>query len=138
MAEIIFYEKPGCINNAKQKQLLKQSGHQLIAKDLLTEEWSAKRLRPFFADKPISEWFNSAAPRIKQGEVEPEKMDQQQALQAMCEDPLLIRRPLMQVGEECRVGFDVSWVNQWIGLKVAGPSEDLENCPRSHQEESCK
>ena len=32
MAKVIFYEKPGCKNNTKQKTLLKAAGHQLNPK----------------------------------------------------------------------------------------------------------
>jgi hypothetical protein len=37
MATITFYEKPGCINNTRQKKLIAAAGHQVIAKNLLTE-----------------------------------------------------------------------------------------------------
>ena len=37
MATITFYEKPGCINNTRQKKLLEAAGHQVVAKNLLTE-----------------------------------------------------------------------------------------------------
>jgi hypothetical protein len=34
MAEVIFYEKAGCAGNARQKALLRASGHQLVVRDL--------------------------------------------------------------------------------------------------------
>ena len=37
MAKVIFYEKPGCANNAKQKALLAAAGHEVEARNLLTE-----------------------------------------------------------------------------------------------------
>ena len=43
---------------------------------------------------------------------------------------LLIRRPLMEVNGECRVGFDQDAVDRWIGLASKAPREDLESCPR--------
>ncbi|MBI1424317.1 MAG: hypothetical protein GC149_12685 [Gammaproteobacteria bacterium] len=39
MAEIVFYEKPGCGNNTRQKALLAAAGHHVIARNLLTEPW---------------------------------------------------------------------------------------------------
>lgn len=137
MAEVIFYEKPGCINNTKQKQLLQQAGHRVIAKDLLAEPWRQDTLRAFFGDKPVIEWFNVSAPRIKSGEIDPRVMDEASALAAMIGDPLLIRRPLMQAGETRRVGFDVEQVDAWIGLKAVVPDENLETCPRSHRSGDC-
>lgn len=138
MAEVLFYEKRGCINNTKQKQLLKQAAHTVNAKDLLAEPWSASRLRLFFGDKPLDEWFNHSAPSIKEGKIDPTLMNEEQALEAMCKEPLLIRRPLMQVGNEYCIGFDMAWVDAWIGLKVVNTDQDLENCPRSHEKENCK
>ena len=37
MATVIFYEKPGCVGNAKQKRLLADAGHEVVPRDLLTE-----------------------------------------------------------------------------------------------------
>jgi len=42
---------------------------------------------------------------------------------------LLIRRPLMQVGDEYMVGFDPDAVNRWIGLAEKVES-DVESCPK--------
>lgn len=130
MAQIIFYEKPGCVNNTRQKKLLESAGHQVIAKNLLTENWSAERLQVFFNNYSIAEWFNRAAPRVKSGEVIPEQISAEQAIAMMITDPLLIRRPLMQVGEEYRIGFEQHNVAAWIGLSPFEKAEDLETCTR--------
>lgn len=139
MAIVIFYEKPGCINNTRQKKLLQQAGHTVVECNLLTTPWTSTTLRRFFGDMPVSEWFNSSAPRIKSGDVVPEKLSQTRALTMMLLDPLLIRRPLMQVGEVYRVGFDPDEVNGWIGLELKDVEQrqDLESCPRSHSETAC-
>lgn len=130
MAEVIFYEKPGCINNTKQKQLLREAGHQVEARNLLTEAWSRESLRAFFADLPVAEWFNRSAPSVRDGWVIPETMGEERALNLMLAEPILIRRPLVQVGEERRVGFDMAAVDAWIGLEGGVPAADLESCPR--------
>ncbi len=75
MAHVVFYEKPGCANNARQKRLLESAGHTLSVHDLLLEPWTAERLLGFFGARPIAEWFNRAAPRIKSGAIEPEKLE---------------------------------------------------------------
>ena len=132
MASVRFWEKPGCVNNTRQKQLLREAGHEVVEYNLLTEAWDARRLRGFFGTLPVSAWFNASAPAVKQGRVLPDRLDEQQALQLMLNDPLLIRRPLMQVGERCEAGFDPARVEAWIGLGAkAGLAEDLETCPRT-------
>jgi len=129
MANVTFYEKPGCINNTKQKALRQAAGHSLDARNLLTEPWSAEQLRPFFGDRPVSEWFNKTAPAIKEGQVQPDAVDAETALALMVQDPLLIRRPLIRVGDRCEVGFDISTLDRWIGLEAR--DADLETCPHS-------
>ena len=130
MATVLFYEKPGCINNSKQKVLLAAAGHTVQAKSLLTEKWTAERLRAFFGDLPVAQWFNLSSPRVYGGEVSPEALDEQEALRLMLADPLLIRRPLMEVDGQRRVGFDPEAVERWIGLSSRTGGEDLETCPR--------
>jgi len=117
MANVIFYEKPGCASNARQKALLLASGHQVDVRDLLGEPWSASSLRPFFGAKPVREWFNAASPRVKSGEVKPDAVNPQEAIMMMIMDPGLIRRPLMRIGDHCESGFDPAAVSRWIGLK---------------------
>ncbi len=132
MATVIFYEKPNCANNTRQKRLLTEAGHTVIAKNLLTEVWQAESLRLFFADLvAVRDWFNYSAPAIKYGEVEPDTLNEQQALALMLENPLLIRRPLMQVGEQRMAGFDPEKVQDWLNLTALNTEQDLESCPRS-------
>ena len=130
MADVIFFEKPGCGGNARQKALLEQAGHRVIACDLLSEPWTAETLRPFFGDRPVADWFNRAAPAVKSGEMVPEEMDEAAALAAMVERPLLIRRPLMQVGDRRDCGFETERVDAWIGLSGAPVEGKMEGCLR--------
>lgn len=149
MARVIFYSKPGCKGGIKQKVLLTAAGHEVVAYDILSEPWTVERLRSFFGDRPVSEWFNPSAPKVKSGEVVPEKLDAQTALVLMLQDPLLIRRPLLEVGNTSdgqglrrEVGFDVEKIDAWIGLKAVDESlkqvseslmsQNLQGCSHSH------
>lgn len=129
MVQIIFYEKPGCISNARQKRLLTESGHTLDVRNLLETPWSPDGLRPFFGDTPVADWFNKTAPRVKSGEVRPDALSASEALAELCADPILIRRPLMMVAGECRAGFDQEAVAAWIGLTL-GDKAVTDDCPK--------
>lgn len=133
MAQVVFYEKPGCINNARQKQLLRKAGHTVISKNLLTENWAGNpaQLTEFFGDKPVSEWFNRSAPAIKSGQIDPDSVTAQQAIALMIAEPLLIRRPLLQVDDRKTVGFDEQFLELWIGLNTMRSDTDLQTCPNT-------
>ncbi|MEM8572730.1 MAG: ArsC/Spx/MgsR family protein [Pseudomonadota bacterium] len=131
MAHVVFYEKPGCISNTRQKKLLRASGHDLDVRNLLTEAWTEDALRPFFADMPVARWINASAPQVKAGRVSPESLSADEALAAMVAEPILIRRPLMQVGDQRKAGFDQDAVAAWIGLKTPD-TRVTDTCPKEH------
>lgn len=133
MATILFYQKPGCGTNARQIRALEAAGHQVIAKSLLTEPWTAERLLAFFGATPVTSWFNPAAPRIKSGELKPAEIDAADAIALMLDDPLLIRRPLIDVdGARC-AGFDREPVPSLLGGERSG----LEGCTRPEAVPHC-
>jgi len=136
MANIIFYEKPGCANNARQKKLLVAASHVLIARNLLSEAWTADTLRAFFGELSVSEWFNRAAPRVKSGDVVPERLDAAAALALMLADPLLIRRPLMECEGRRMAGFDAARVEAWLGSPLTA-DDDIQTCHRKPATPSC-
>ena len=137
MANVIFYEKPGCINNTKQKRLLMDAGHHVDARNLLTQAWTPDGLLPFLmggdADKenPYAAWINVTHPKVKSGELILPLTDKQALLDLLCADPLLIKRPLMLINGRYFQGFDAVKVDEFIGLSRM-PTEDIESCPRTH------
>ncbi len=131
MAQVTFFEKPGCGNNTRQKQWLRERGVVVVAIDLLDYPWSEVELLAFFGSLPVCDWFNRSAPRVKTGEVVPERLTQQQALQLLLQEPLLIRRPLLRKGEERRVGFDSTAIARWLAIRGEDGGMTLdESCPR--------
>jgi nitrogenase-associated protein len=131
MTHIVFYEKPGCGGNARQRTALVAAGHTLDRRNLLTANWTPDKLLAFLAPLPVADWFNRAAPRVKSGEVRPEALDTSAALALLLQEPLLIRRPLMQrTDNDTRlVGFDTAAVDAWIGLGTNPASAPtLEGC----------
>ena len=130
--KVVFYEKPGCVNNTHQKALLTQAGHEVEARSLLDYPFSTATLRPFFGARPLTEWFNPSAPRLKNGEVHPDQLDETAALQAMLADRLLIRRPLIEAQGRQVVGFDND-IQRWLAVAT---SDNLEQCPKADRADS--
>ena len=140
MATIHFYEKPGCLNNTRQKQLLRDAGHLLVVYDLLQQNWAEEpaKLRSFFADLPVADWFNRSAPAIKSGAINPEAATAEQAIALMVATPLLIRRPLIEVNGRRQAGFDPDSIEAWLGLPANPHGPDLETCPKQQDKQGCK
>lgn len=135
LAKVIFFEKPGCGTNARQKRALQAAGHELEVRDLLREPWTPERLSAFFGETPLASWFNPAAPKVKSGAVDPATMDAASALALMVAEPLLIRRPLVEAeGARC-AGFD----REPVLSLLAGQAEraDLEGCSRPAAHAPC-
>lgn len=132
MTTIDFYEKPGCVGNAKQKRLLLEAGHRLRVHNLLAQSWTPAGLRAFFGDRPVPTWFNPTAPPIKAGTIHPDRLSAEAALALMVEQPILIRRPLLQVGDRRTVGFNLAEIDAWLGLAPASDlTADVETCAKT-------
>lgn len=115
---VVFYEKPFCAANAKQKQILRSSGCTLIERNLLEHGLDSEGLRSFMEDMSVGEWFNPAAPAIKNGEIFPNGLDEEEAMKLLMSDPILIRRPLMIIGTEKLCGFDAAKVAEILDRTV--------------------
>jgi len=122
MTQLLFFEKPGCATNARQKQVLRDAGVEFEARSLLTQPWTKQQLLAFFGALPVAQWFNRAAPRVKSGEIDPETIDADAAIACMLAEPLLIRRPLLQRGDWRAVGFDWAVIAAQLGIATASAS----------------
>lgn len=127
MATIIFYEKPGCINGEKQKNILMQAGHTVQCRDILSFPWTWDNLLPFCTGKDPSQIINPTAPKVKKGEIVPTSLSFEQAMGLMIGDPLLIKRPLIEVDGLFIQSFDHPALKHY--LRDWDASEDVITCP---------
>lgn len=132
---LIFYEKTGCMGNAKQKKLLRDYKVPFETKSLLDTAWSSDSLRPFFEGLEPQQMINSFAPQIKNHELDISKLSKEELIELMVETPILIKRPLLVIGKEKICGFDVSKINRVLGLSMC-ESLTISSCP-SQSEQSC-
>jgi len=115
---IIFYEKPGCQTNEKQKRSFREAGCKVIERDLLNHGLTDVELHEFFKNMPVTKWFNPSAPQIKKGEINPVNLDKETALKMLMKDPILIRRPLMVIKGKKLCGFNKWFVEKLLGIKM--------------------
>lgn len=115
MILVLFYEKPGCATNRKQKKLLQNSGCTLIVHNLLEHGMTREELLSYLENEPVEKWFNPNAPKVKKGEIDPFGFTQNEALELLFSEPILIRRPLLSVQGERMCGFNVERIEKKIG-----------------------
>lgn len=139
MTRIVFYEKPGCGSNTRQKQMLREAGADLDVRNLLTQVWTRTSLLSFFGSKPVAEWFNINAPQVKSGAMNPTQMSADAAIDAMLAEPLLIRRPLIEFGALRECGFEWPSLLQRLGLVIDNDNDNDDNETGTATElEACK
>ena len=120
MTKIIFYEKPGCAENQKQKNFLAAAGYKIETRDLTAEHWTPAGLRAYFADKPVAEWFDPRATKIASGEINPATANPQSALVMMSVDPSLIKSPLLKFKGRCASGLDAAELEHFLTAHRCG------------------
>lgn len=137
MPELVFYEKPGCIGNGMQKSLLRSQGISFEVRDLLSHPWTAASLRAYFAATPVPEWFNNSAPAVKSGEIAIDSLSEAEALALMLQDPILIRRPLLELGDLKQSGFVAGAVLDALEVDL-DPTQNLQDCPMDTGQPVCE
>ena len=103
---LIFYGKVNCLTNLKQLKWLESKDIDLTFVDILNHSWSVSQLQKFFSNKPIRSCVNTNAPEIKRGNLNVHDFSETDLLEKMVMCPILIRRPLIEVGHLRLVGFD--------------------------------
>jgi nitrogenase-associated protein len=120
MTKIIFYEKIGCDDHLRQKGLLAEAGYEVEARSLTGQKWTPASLRGFFAERPVAEWFDRAAPKVLSGEIDPSRTSPQAALVMMSLDPGLIASPLIKLDGHCAAGLDAEGLKSFLASATPG------------------
>ncbi len=116
--EVTFYEKTGCLGNKRQKEVLKANGIEFEVKSMLDTKWDKTTLESFFEDLEEEQIVNETAPKIKSGEIDVASLTKEQLIYKMISDPILIKRPLIIVGDTKICGFDIPKLNSALNLKL--------------------
>jgi len=131
---IVFYEKTGCSGNQRQKQVLTTSGLSYQTKSLLDTSWTKETLTPFFQGLNKNAMINQFAPKIKNNELNIEDFTKDELIELMCTEPILIKRPLMQIGSHYLCGFDIEQINKILDISIC---ESI-SIPTCQSEDPCK
>lgn len=107
MLPILFYEKTGCFNNTKQKNILKEFGCEVLATNILDIKFTQQKLLDFFGEQSIKECVNKKALKLQNININLDTISNQELLNKMIQKPILIKRPLIAIGEKKFCGFDI-------------------------------
>jgi nitrogenase-associated protein len=123
----IFFEKSGCGGNVRQKELLKKHNITFEVKDLLNTKWSYEDLVGYFEGLEIVDMFNSFAPQVRDKEIDITKLSKDEAINLMIKNPILIKRPLMQINGVKICGFDIDKINELLNINIE-MDKKINNC----------
>lgn len=129
---VIFYEKTGCSGNARQKMLLREHGVTFDVRSLLDTPWDVPTLESFFQGLTPKEMLNPFAPQLKEGTFKLEDYTKESLIEKMVHEPILIRRPLLQIGVIKLCGFDIPKLNTLLHVKMPIP-QNINACLSSDQ-----
>jgi nitrogenase-associated protein len=132
--KVTFYHRPGCANNEKQKKILRQKGFLLEERDLLKEQWTRGLIEKVFKGYLVSEWFNPSAPSIKDGSIQPNQLTYDEAIELILEDPINMRRPIMELENRYIVGFSIKDIEFVSGKMLGRVPKGLDNCAMKNNE----
>jgi len=116
--KVIFYEKTGCSGNERQKKILQSNGISFETRSILDTLWDKEILESFFTNLEKEDMVNQFAPQIKNNELDLSLITKEQLIEAMCKSPILIKRPLLEIGESTIVGFDIEKINVLLGSNI--------------------
>ncbi|QKF82327.1 ArsC/Spx/MgsR family protein [Halarcobacter ebronensis] len=128
--KITFYEKPGCAGNKKQKDVLKANGVDFEVKSMLSQKWDTQTLNSFFYGLEKEQIINQFAPQIKSGELNIANYTKDELIKLMIKEPLLIKRPLIEVDDIRICGFDISKLNLALNLEI-DTNKEIGTCQSS-------
>ncbi len=125
-----FYEKTGCSGNAKQKELLKNHNISFSVKSLLDTKWTNDTLSQFFEGLDVNEIFNPFAPQIRDKQIDIIKLSKEEAINLMIKNPILIKRPLLDINGTKICGFDIEKINKLLNVNI-DTDKKLNTCSSS-------
>jgi nitrogenase-associated protein len=124
---VVFYEKKGCGGNARQKELLKKAGVEFEVKDILNTIWTKELLEGFFEGLSVENIFNMSALKIKNNALDIAVLSKEESIELMLKEPILIKRPLLEINQTKLCGFDIDKINALLHIAMPKP-KDINEC----------
>ena len=85
---------------------LLQEGASLEERDFFEDRFTEETLRGLIGDRAVVDFFSWNSPSFKKLGLSRDDLTEDDLIRLMAEEPRLVRRPLVQVGDELIVGTD--------------------------------
>jgi arsenate reductase-like glutaredoxin family protein len=94
---------------------LSQKGVEIVERDFFQDVFTEEELGTLIGDRPVSEYFSFRSPSFRKMGLDKDQLSDDQLLKMMVEEPRLIRRPLIQTGDDLVVGTDKKAMAELFG-----------------------
>lgn len=94
--------------------MLSQKGVAVEERDFFAQRFSEEELRTLLGGRSPRELFATRSPSVKRLGLEPEKLSEEEMVSLMLQEPRLIRRPIVKVGERLLVGGNLKDLEQAV------------------------
>jgi len=75
-------------------------------RDFFKDKFSREEIVTLLQGRPASEMFNYRSPSVKSMGLDPPKLTSDRLIDLMLEEPRLVRRPVVRIGEKVYFGAD--------------------------------
>lgn len=89
------------------RELLLQKGLDIKERDYFKDKFTEAEIRELAATVGVSEIFAWRSPSLKKMELVGKDLSESEMIQLMLQEPRLVRRPLVKVGDQLLVGANV-------------------------------
>jgi nitrogenase-associated protein len=97
---------------------------------MLKTAWTKESLELFFENLEGEQNFNMSAPEIKNNEINIASLSKAEAITLMIQNPILIKRPLLEINQTKLCGFDIDAINALLNIAMPKPN-DINTCKSS-------
>jgi arsenate reductase (glutaredoxin) len=101
-----FLHKPTCTTCRKARAALEKRGVELHFRNLEKERLSSEELEKLIGDRDHTEFLNPRNEIYRKKNMKENPPSRAEAIRLMCENPNLIRRPVVVAGGRVVLGFD--------------------------------
>ena len=92
-----------------------QNGVEVQDRDYFQEKFSADELRSLSAEVGIAAIFARRSPSLKKMGLNADDLSEDRMLELMLEEPRLVRRPLIKLGDQLIIGGSVKAIEAALG-----------------------